>query len=85
MLQTTRNNPTKANKLSAAQKELADRIEAAMAVQWTNDAGKWINRIKTAPGKSERVIAEVENAIKEDRIKKGPAQYAEHIWKEFAE
>jgi hypothetical protein len=75
---------TKASKLSARQKELADRIEAALGNQWTNDAGKWINRIKLNPGKCERVIAEVENAIKENRIKTTPAQYAEEIWKEFA-
>ena len=75
---------TKASKLSARQKELADRIEAALGNQWTNDAGKWIGRIKSAPGKCERVIAEVESAAKERRIKTTPAQYAEQIWKEFA-
>ena len=74
---------TKTSKLSGSQKELADRIEAALGMQWTNDAGKWIGRIKTNPGKSERVIAEVESAIKEARIKTTPAQCAEHIWKEF--
>ena len=77
-------NPTKANKLSSGQKELADRIESALGVQWTNDAGKWINRVKFNFGKSERVIAEVESALKESRIKTTPAQYAEQIWKEFA-
>ena len=71
---------TTVRKLSNRQKELADRIETALGVQWTNDAGKWINRIKTAPGKSERVIAEVESAAKESRIKTTPAQYAEQIW-----
>ncbi len=77
-------NPTKASKLSSGQKELADRIESALGVQWTNDAGKWINRIKVAPGKSKRVIAEVESALKESRVKTTPAQYAEQMWKEFA-
>jgi hypothetical protein len=48
-----------------------------------NDAGKWVNRIKSKPNKVERVIAEVESAIKEKRIKQSPAQYAEQIWKEF--
>ena len=75
---------TTARKLSSGQKELADRIEAALGVQWTNDAGKWVNRIKATPGKCERVIAEVESAAKEIRIKTTPAQYAEQIWKEFA-
>jgi hypothetical protein len=76
--------PTKANKLSTRQKELADRIEAALGGQWINDAGKWIGRIKSAPGKCERVIAEVESAVKENRINTTPAQYAEQIWREFA-
>lgn len=75
---------TKANKLSTPQKELADRIEAALGVEWINDAGKWVKRIKSAPGKSERVIAEVESAAKEHRIKTTAARYAEKIWKEFA-
>jgi len=78
---------TKPNKLSARQRELADRIETALRThgnQWTNDAGKWINRIKSAPGKCERVIAEVESAMKERRIKTTSARYAEQIWKEFA-
>ena len=75
---------TTVRKLSNRQKELADRIESALGVQWTNDAGKWINRIKANFGKSERVIAEVESALKESRIKTTPAQYAEQIWKEFA-
>ena len=78
-------NSTKASKLSIGQKELADRMESTLGVQWTNDAGKWINRIKTMPDKSERVIAEVESAIKESRIKTTHAQYAEQIWKEFAQ
>ena len=83
MLQTTV-NPTKPNKLSSGQKELADRIESALGVQWTNDAGKWINRIKSMPGKSERVIADVESAIKEKRIRTTPAAFAEDTWKRFA-
>ena len=74
---------TKANKLSALEKELADRIESALGDQWVNDAGKWVNRIKLLPDKSERVISEVENALKERRINSKNAQYAEKIWKEF--
>jgi hypothetical protein len=77
-------NPTKPSKLSSDQKELAGRIETALGVQWVNDAGKWVNRIKAKPGKCGRVIAEVESAAKEKRIKTTPAQYAENIWKEFS-
>lgn len=77
-------NPTKPSKLDSGQKELADRMETALGVQWVNDAGKWVNRIKANFWKSERVIAEVESALKESRIKTTPAQYAEQIWKEFA-
>ena len=76
---------TKASKLSARQKELADRFEAELRHQWINDAGKWIVRVKSSPGKCERVIAEVESAAREGRIKKTPAQYAEQVWKEFSQ
>jgi hypothetical protein len=81
---TTTEFMTTARKLLPAQKELADRIESALGVQWVNDAGKWVNRIKKHFGKTERVTAEVESAMKESRIKTTPAQYAEQIWKEFA-
>jgi hypothetical protein len=66
------------------QKGLADRMEAVLETQWVNDAGKWINRIKEELGKSEHVIAEVENAVREGRIETTPAQYAEYIWEKFA-
>jgi hypothetical protein len=75
---------TKARKLSPMQKGLADRMEAVLETQWVNDAGKWINRIKEELGKSEHVIAEVENAVREGRIETTPAQYAEYIWEKFA-
>jgi hypothetical protein len=75
---------TSRKKLPLNVKEIADRIEAALGEQWVNDAGKWINRIKAQPDKCERVVAEVESARKEKRIKTTPAQYAEQIWKEFA-
>jgi hypothetical protein len=77
-------SPTKSSKLSASQKELADRMETVLGMEWTNDAGKWINRIKTKASKTERVIAEVELAKKESRIDTTPASYAEYIWKEFS-
>ena len=75
---------TKANKLSRPQRDTASRIEAALGDEWVNDAGKWINRIKSNLVKCERVIAEVESAAREERIRKSPARYAEQIWKEFA-
>jgi len=74
---------TTPRKLSAGQWELAGRLETALGVQWVNDAGKWVNRIKKRFGTTERVTAEVESALKESRIKTTPAQYAEQIWKEF--
>jgi hypothetical protein len=49
-----------------------------------NDAGRWIGRIKNEFSKAERVIAEVENAEKENRIDTTPAQFAEDTWKRFA-
>jgi hypothetical protein len=77
-------NPTKPTKLSIQQKELADMVENALGVEWTNDAGKWIDRIKCTPRKVERVFAEVESAKKENRIRTTTARYAEYIWKSFA-
>jgi|ERR1017187_1441056 hypothetical protein len=74
----------RASFLSPSLKELADRMEAALGLQWVNDAGKWVNRIKAEPRKSERVIAEVESAVKERRINTTAAQYAENIWAEFS-
>jgi len=75
---------TKASKLSTRQKDLADWMESLLGVQWVNDAGKWVNRIKAHPKICEPVIAEVDNAKKEGRINTTPAQFAEQIWKEFA-
>lgn len=70
-------------KLDTGQKKLADRFQTALDGQWVNDSGKWVNRIKSAFSRCERVIAEMESAVKESRIKTTPAQYAEQIWKEF--
>jgi uncharacterized protein YdaU (DUF1376 family) len=69
--------------LQPAMRETAARFEAVLTDQWVNDAGKWVNRIKQEHQRCERVIAEVENAKKENRISTTPAQYAEQIWKEF--
>jgi hypothetical protein len=72
-----------AKKLSVQQWGIARQIEAALGPEWVNDAGKWINRAKANCPKCERVIAEVEDAARESRIKTTPARYAERIWKEF--
>jgi hypothetical protein len=76
--------PTKApSKLLEPEWMLANRCESILQKQWTNDAGKWIGRIKRRYDKTVRVFNEVESAIKESRINTSPAQYAEQIWKEF--
>lgn len=72
-----------ATKLPPFKKDLADRIESALGDQWVNDAGKWVTRIKTEPRKAASVIAEVELAIKENRIDTTPAQFAEDVWPRF--
>jgi len=84
---------TPKKRLTEPQRNLARRFEIILGHQWINDAGKWVNRIKevdqygnTTPGtfsKTERVLAEVESATKENRVRETPAQYAEQIWKEF--
>ena len=70
-------------RLGQAQLELAKTCEHLLNGQWVNDAGKWINRIKSHAPKVQRVMAEVELARREQRITTTPAQYAEQIWKEF--
>lgn len=70
-------------KLSPAQRELAKTFESLLNGQWVNDAGKWINRIKSNPQKVQRVMAEVDLARREQRIATTPAQYAEQTWQEF--
>lgn len=65
------------------QRETAGRFEVALNSLWRNDAGKWVNRIRSDPDKSVRVIAEVESAIKEQRITTTSAQYAEDTWARF--
>jgi uncharacterized protein YdaU (DUF1376 family) len=71
-------------RLSPMQAEVAERFIKALGKQWDNGNGcKWMKRCRDYRIKSERVVAEVENAIKEQRISTTPAQYAEQIWKEF--
>jgi len=71
----------KPHNLTQEGKELALRFETALATEWINDAGKWINRIKATPKECESVIGEVESAARESRIDTTPARFAEHIWK----
>ncbi len=71
------------SKLSKHGRMVAKRFETSLNTQWVNDAGKWVNRIKSNLSKCERVVAEVENAAKEHRIDTTPAQYAEDTWKRF--
>lgn len=75
--------PAKLKKWPIHKAELVGRIESCLGVQWENDRSKWLRNIDSDHDKSARVIAEVESAIKESRIKTTPAQYAEQIWKEF--
>ena len=75
--------PTKPTKLSKLQKEIADKLELTLGYEWTNDAGKWISRIKNQTSKTERVANEVASAVSEGRINKTPAAYAEDTWNRF--
>ena len=70
-------------RFTANQTELTARFHKALGDEWENDRQKWMGRIKNETKKIERVIAEVESAIKESRIKKTPARYAQNIWEEF--
>lgn len=73
-----------AKPLSGEQWRLARGFEDALGPEWTNDAGKWINRIKSDIGKSARVLNEIVSAGKEQRIRTTAAAFAEECWKEFA-
>lgn len=74
---------SRTNGMSDCQLEIAEWFEFMLGDQWTNDAGKWVNRCKCDEGRSLSVASEVQNAMREGRIKTTPAQYAEQIWKEF--
>lgn len=74
----------KTKSLPAGLSALALRVEKCLGPQWVNDAGKWVNRVKSDPCKVDRVIAEVELAIRESRIRTTPAQYAHQTWEEFS-
>ena len=71
-------------RLSPNQAQIAERFEKALGNQWDDGNGrKWKKRSRIYQAKAERVVAELESAAKESRIKTSPAQYAEQIWKEF--
>ena len=74
--------PTK-KPLTGRQRAIANRFEEALGGQWRNDAGKWVLRSKNRTDKAERVVAEVENAIKEQRITTTAGQFVEDTWKRF--
>jgi len=80
---TTKLQATKPTKLSKRQKETADLAESVLGKEWTNDAGKWIGRIKGDTIKVERVMCEVGAADRLGEIKTTPAAYAEDCWKRF--
>lgn len=65
------------------QTELTADYDRALGSEWENDRQKWMTRIKRYTAKSARVLAEVQNAQKENRILTTPARYAEQIWNEF--
>ena len=75
--------PAKLKKWPRHKAEIVSRFEACLAHQWENDRSKWLGNIDRDWKKSERIVAELENAIKESRVKTTPAQYAEQLWKEF--
>lgn len=70
-------------RLNPKQLEVAVRFEKALGPQWANDSLKWYGAIKRDVGLSERVVAEVESAAKEGRIKTSPAQFAEYTFQDF--
>jgi len=71
-------------RLSPIQAATATRFASVLGCQWDQGNGrKWMKRCRDERIRAERVISEVENAIKENRVKTTPAQYAEQIWKEF--
>lgn len=73
----------KGGKFTLEQLDLTERFHVALNGQWENDRQKWMGRIAREEGRVDRVLREVESAIKEGRVKTSPAQYAEETWKEF--
>lgn len=80
---TTKLPSSDKRRFTRAQTELTARFHQVLNGQWENDRQKWMGRIKHKEAKAERVIAEVECAVKESRIKKSVAEFAEQTWKDF--
>jgi hypothetical protein len=76
--------PVKLPKLTNDECELAVRFERGLGDDWAKDAVKWAARIKKQRHKCERVIADVEDQIRNNTVKKTPAALAEDNWKRFA-
>lgn len=57
--------------------------EEVLNGEWTNDAGKWVGRIKVDAEKVWRVMADVRSAKTEGRVKTTPARMAEFNWSVF--
>lgn len=71
-------------RLTPAQLDIAARFEKSLGTQWENDRLKWLSRCHKDSNKTQRVIEEVEDAIKRGGIiTTTNAQYAEQMWKEF--
>ena len=69
--------------LTPRQIEVAQFGESVLNGEWVNDAGKWIGRIKTDAEKVFRVMADVNTATTEGRVKTTPARMAEFNWGVF--
>jgi hypothetical protein len=70
-------------RLNPKQLDIASRFEKALGCQWERDKMKWLKNCRKETDKAERVVAELENAIKENRIETTPAQFAQNTWEHF--
>ena len=82
-IKTTKLPQSDKSRFTKRQTELTARFDKALGIQWENDRQKWMGRIKRNPDLSERVLCDLEQAIKDDDVKKGPAEYAQHRWEDF--
>ena len=62
---------------------MALELERVLGDEWVNDAGKWVNRIKSNPNKVVRVFNDVMATMKEGKLLTTPAGLAEDNWKRF--
>jgi hypothetical protein len=70
--------------LDPVRHDLANDFETALGPYWRNDAGKWIIRIQRQFSKALRVLADLNLALRENRIRTTPARYAEYTWQDFS-